>query len=117
MSFITKNWKLLAAIAGIGIAREVWQRSHMLALPGKVVLITGGSRGLGLAIAEEFARQGAKLVLCARQEDELERARLKLLEMESEVLTIACDVTKPEDAQRRHRHHELSGQGQRDTCY
>ncbi len=100
MSFITKNWKLLTAIAGISIAREVWQRRHMLTLPGKVVLITGGSRGLGLAIAEEFARQGAKLVLCARQEDELERARLKLLEMESAVLTIACDVTKPEDAQR-----------------
>jgi NAD(P)-dependent dehydrogenase (short-subunit alcohol dehydrogenase family) len=99
MSFITKNWGWLATIAGIGIAREAWQRHNMIDLPGQVVMITGGSRGLGLAMAEEFARQGAKLVLCARQEDELEQARLKLMELESAILTVVCDVTNPEDVQ------------------
>jgi len=49
-------------------------------LRGKVVLITGGSRGLGLAMAEEFGRRGAKLALTARNIEELERARTLLLE-------------------------------------
>ncbi len=40
-------------------------------LVGQVVLITGGSRGLGLALAEEFARQGSKLVICARDADRI----------------------------------------------
>ena len=44
-------------------------------LYGQTVLITGGSRGLGLALAEEFARQGCNIVICAREEDELVRAR------------------------------------------
>lgn len=59
---------------------------------GKVVLITGGSRGLGLAMARGFARQGASLVLCARSEDELEAARRDLLPVTSDVLTVPCDV-------------------------
>jgi short-subunit dehydrogenase len=48
--------------------------------PRPVVLITGGSRGLGLALAERFARSGALLVLAARDQEELERARHLLLE-------------------------------------
>lgn len=46
---------------------------------GKVVVITGGSRGLGLALAEELGRKGAKLALSARDGDELARARELLL--------------------------------------
>ena len=99
MGIITKSWKVLAALAGIGMAREIWTRNHMLDLQGQVVLVTGGSRGLGLAIAEEFAQQGAKLALCAREKDELEQARLKLLEFTSDIFTVVCDVTKPEDVQ------------------
>ena len=42
-----------------------------LGLKGKVAVITGGSVGIGLAVAEEFAREGVHLALCARQEDRL----------------------------------------------
>jgi short-subunit dehydrogenase len=58
-------------------------------LRGKVVLITGGSRGLGLAMAEEFGRRGAKLALTARDVGELERARMLLLRKKA--------VANPED--------------------
>ncbi len=73
------NWKLLLGTGiALAVAQKIWQYSTMLPLQDKVVLITGGSRGLGLAMAEEFARQGAKLVLFARDEDELMRAAQKL---------------------------------------
>ena len=67
---------LAAAALGLGVAgKRFLQRLKAIDLSGKVVLITGGSRGLGLALAEEFTRHGARLVLCARNESELERAR------------------------------------------
>ena len=62
-------------------------------LEGQVVLITGGSRGLGLAMAEEFARHGARLVVCARDERELERAETILSETGAEVMALRCDLT------------------------
>ena len=45
---------------------------------GKVALITGASRGLGLAMAQELAQQGAVLAICARDRDELDWAREEL---------------------------------------
>jgi short-subunit dehydrogenase len=50
-------------------------------LHGAVVLITGSSRGLGLAMAEDFGKRGAKLALSARNVAELERARALLVDM------------------------------------
>src|SRR5438477_4513125 len=47
-------------------------------LRGKVVLFTGGSRGLGLALARCFAKEGCRIALCARDEQELERARVDI---------------------------------------
>ncbi|HET7872011.1 MAG TPA: SDR family oxidoreductase, partial [Terriglobales bacterium] len=69
-------------------------------LRGRTVLITGGSRGLGLAMAEEFARHGAKIMLCARDEGELMRARQQV-EMRggAEVGAVTCDVSKPQQVQ------------------
>ncbi len=66
----------------------------------KVVLITGGSRGLGLAIAEQFGRAGARLVLAARDIVELENAKKLLLTRqavasEDRVLLVECDLTDP----------------------
>lgn len=61
-------------------------------LRDKTVLITGGSRGLGLVMAREFARHGSRLALCARDEEELERARLDLEQFGVEVMVVRCDV-------------------------
>lgn len=99
MSFVSRNWKFLATIAGIAMVGELLQRRKMIDLEGKVVLITGSSRGFGLAMAEEFALAGAKLVLCARDEEELNRIRGPIAEFGTRVLTLPCDVSNPEQAQ------------------
>lgn len=62
-------------------------------LRDKVVLITGGSRGLGLLLAREFAAAGARLVICSRDDEELERARQELESRGAAVLAVACDIT------------------------
>src|SRR5262245_52052189 len=59
---------------------------------GKVVLITGGSRGLGLVMARRLAAEGARLAIIARHEDELARAKEDLLRHGAEVLALRCDV-------------------------
>ena len=66
----------LAATAAFAFRRHLRRDDRM---PGRVVLITGGSRGLGLALAERFARADARLVLAARNPDELTAARDLLL--------------------------------------
>lgn len=63
-------------------------------LSGKVVLITGGSRGLGFALAQELGRHGARLALCARDQSELEEACKRLEGEQIEAVPFACDVTK-----------------------
>ena len=55
------------------------------------MVITGGSRGLGLAMARNLAKRGAKLALCARNPEELERARNELAE-HAQVFAAVCDV-------------------------
>ncbi len=62
---------------------------------GKIVLITGGSRGLGFVLARHFAAENARLVLLARDEKELAEAKRKL--QPAEVLTIRCDLTQREE--------------------
>jgi NAD(P)-dependent dehydrogenase (short-subunit alcohol dehydrogenase family) len=69
-------------------------------LRGQVVVITGSSRGLGFALAQEFARKGARLVICARNERDLERARRALVDLGAEVLAVPCDVGERAQAQR-----------------
>lgn len=88
-----------AIVAGRRIVQEIQgRRNHDLR--GQVVLITGGSRGLGLALAEEFARHGAKIILCARDQRELLRARHQVELLGAEVGVVACDVSNPEDVER-----------------
>src|SRR5919109_2402427 len=87
----------LLAVAGLGWlgykALQWWRQADV---QGQVVLITGGSRGLGLALAREFAQVGCRLVLCARDAQELERARDDLAQRGVDVLTVPCDVTDQE---------------------
>lgn len=64
-----------------------------ISLAGKVVLITGGSRGLGFALAEEFGRQGSRVALCARDAEELDTAVTTLRSRGVEAASFPCDVT------------------------
>ena len=68
----------------------------LLDLTGKVALVTGGSRGLGLQIAEALGEMGAKLAITARKADELEEARAHLATQRAEALPLVCDLSKPE---------------------
>ncbi len=70
--------------------------ASMFDLTGKVALITGGSRGLGLQMAKAFGGMGAKLALTARKADELEAARAELAGLGYEAMAVACDLSKPE---------------------
>jgi len=80
------------ATAGI-IARKIYRHSMERDFSGEVVPITGGSRGLGLALARRFAREGCRVAICARDEEELSRARQDLTERGADVLALTCDVT------------------------
>lgn len=87
----------LGAVVGVAaLARRV--REYPLA--GKSVLITGGSRGLGLALAREFGRAGARLAICARDGDELERAEADLSARGYPVFPALCDVTSRDQVER-----------------
>ena len=68
----------------------------LLDLSGKVALITGGSRGLGLQIAEALAEMGASIELAARKTDELEQARDHLGRQGAKAGITASDITLPE---------------------
>ncbi len=87
----------LAAIGVTLAAGTAIRRLRMADMAGKVALITGGSRGLGFAIAQEFASLGAKIVICARDRQELDRAESELRRSGADVLTVVCDVSKEDD--------------------
>jgi NAD(P)-dependent dehydrogenase (short-subunit alcohol dehydrogenase family) len=91
----TRN--ILLTLAGSGTAAAVTysllRRRKEPDLRGQVVLITGGSRGLGLQLAREFAAQGCRIVICARNREELARAQSDLQARGAEVLPLPCDIT------------------------
>ncbi len=76
-------------------SRERRRQSH-LSLRGRTVLVTGGSRGLGLLLARGAAAEGARVAICGRDAESLERARVALARIGAEVLAIPCDVTDRE---------------------
>jgi NAD(P)-dependent dehydrogenase (short-subunit alcohol dehydrogenase family) len=59
---------------------------------GKIILITGGSRGLGLELARQFCAEGARVALLARDPQELANARDELMQRGGDVLTVPCDL-------------------------
>ena len=90
------------AALGLGAflaGRQMVRWSRRFDLRGRLTLITGGSRGLGLLLAREFAAAGARVALCARDADELERARRQLAGDGYDVWTGTCDVTSEEQVQ------------------
>lgn len=66
--------------------------TDMFDVKDKVVMITGGSRGLGLAMCLEFGRRGAKLVIASRKLDECEKVAEQVRALGAEAMAIACHV-------------------------
>jgi NAD(P)-dependent dehydrogenase (short-subunit alcohol dehydrogenase family) len=62
-------------------------------LVGQTVVVTGASRGLGLILARELLREGCRVVICARDKAELERAQTELSKEGGRVLAVPCDVS------------------------
>jgi NAD(P)-dependent dehydrogenase (short-subunit alcohol dehydrogenase family) len=83
----------VAAGGALALRAALQPRRRNYSFQGKNVLITGGSRGLGLVLAREFYKQGARVAICARNAAELERARLDLQLWREDVVTVPCDVT------------------------
>lgn len=85
-----------AAVAAGLVFGYLGRRRKKFEFRGKTVLITGGSRGLGLVIARELVREGARVAICAGDEEELRRAREDL---GVGVVTFVCDVTSREQVE------------------
>jgi NAD(P)-dependent dehydrogenase (short-subunit alcohol dehydrogenase family) len=94
LSFSSKL--ILLGMAAAATAYAVRQRRRM-DFAGKIVVIAGGSRGLGLELARGFAKDGAHVVLLARNRGQLAEAERELEEVGASVAVLACDVTKEDD--------------------
>ena len=89
--------KLAFALTGTALATAgIQRRLRRICFKDASVVITGGSRGLGLELARLFAAEGSRLALLARDGDELERAASELNSQGADVLTLTCDVGNQE---------------------
>ena len=86
----------LAAAAGFVAVRAAVRARRRVELDGKVVLLTGGSRGLGLAMARQLVGAGARVALLARDQAELDEAERD----SGAAMTVAADVADPDDCRR-----------------
>jgi short-subunit dehydrogenase len=80
----------LFSLLGLKILKNIY---FSMRLDGKVVLITGGSRGLGLILARKIASKNATVVICARDQKELERAEIEIEKVGGKVLSLVCDIS------------------------
>ncbi|HSM55071.1 MAG TPA: SDR family oxidoreductase [Candidatus Sulfomarinibacteraceae bacterium] len=88
----------MLALAGFKLLRRLTTKS--VDLTDQVVLITGSSRGLGLLLAHAFAHEGCRIVICARDAAELDRAEAQLRQAGAMVLARPCDVSKQEEVEK-----------------
>jgi NAD(P)-dependent dehydrogenase (short-subunit alcohol dehydrogenase family) len=95
MTTVGRQSSLGPLIGGVGLAAAylLTHRPRRYDLRGRTALITGGSRGLGLVLARELIRAGARVAICGRDVATLERARADLERRGGQVMAVPCDVT------------------------
>lgn len=86
----TIPWLLLAA--GTALVAMARRKNRRIDYHGKSVVISGGSRGLGLELARQLAAEGARLTLLARNGEELARAERELQSLGADVMALTCDI-------------------------
>ncbi|MEO8090572.1 MAG: SDR family oxidoreductase [Gemmatimonadales bacterium] len=91
----TVSKRSLAAAAGVSLWAARRLRKYGYSLRGRTVLITGGSRGLGLALAKQMKDEGARVAICGRDPESLERAMQSLAKTGPGVMAVQADVTDP----------------------
>lgn len=91
---------LALAVGAVALARTVAVRRQRMDFRGQSVLITGGTRGLGLLLAEEMGRAGARVSICGRDPEGVEKARLWLRAKGVDVMARACDLGDRGEAER-----------------
>ena len=96
---VHRNLTVSAGIVLGMAASMLLRRRKPISLRGKTVFVTGGSRGLGLLLAQEFAQRGAKIAISARDRSELDRAETQLLTITDQVLTLEADMTMREEVE------------------
>jgi NAD(P)-dependent dehydrogenase (short-subunit alcohol dehydrogenase family) len=89
-----------AVAVGAALLARGLRSTRAIHFHNRSVLITGGSRGLGLLLARELGREGARLTLAARDQAELERARQDLQSRSVEAAVITCDISDRAQAER-----------------
>jgi NAD(P)-dependent dehydrogenase (short-subunit alcohol dehydrogenase family) len=89
-----------AGLAGSAGSVKKTKGQGEMRLEGKIALITGGSKGIGKAIAKVYAREGAKIFICARDESELEKTAAEIRSSKGEVSYAAVDLGNPGDIER-----------------
>jgi NAD(P)-dependent dehydrogenase (short-subunit alcohol dehydrogenase family) len=94
--FVLKALKVSVAVVA---ARALLRRSRRIDFAGRTVVISGGSRGLGLELARRFALEGAALVLLARDDAELKEAERTLQTSGVPVLALRCDIREEQDVE------------------
>lgn len=97
-----RNLMIGAAGAGAVLLAYRWRRRSNYDFAGRSVVITGGSRGLGLVMARELANEGARLTLVARSEEDLARAveDIKSHQPFAEILAAPGDIRRRSEAER-----------------
>jgi NAD(P)-dependent dehydrogenase (short-subunit alcohol dehydrogenase family) len=101
-SSLATNCLLAAGAVAVGakLTAALVRKRRRFEPRGRVVIVTGGSRGLGLEVSRQLVDHGAKLVICARDEAELREAADELTGRGGDVLTVVCDVTSDDDVER-----------------
>jgi len=89
-----------AVAAGGYAVQSVIRKARWFEFDGKVVVITGASRGLGLVLARQLVDRGAKVAICARTQADLDEAAAELRKRGGQVLAAACDIRDMEQVKR-----------------
>lgn len=81
-------------LTAVFLTRTLIARLARFSLRRKVVVVTGGARGLGLVLARELIKRGALVAICSRSALEVQRARAELASLGGTVFAATCDITE-----------------------